>query len=118
MGRMSKATELSKCEEQVLSVIWSAEEKLALNEIRDRVNTRYGHEWKPQTVSTFLVRMVKKGILNAERSGRYILYTPNISQEEYQGVTIRNMVNMLFEGDLGALKARIQEMEEKKGDKL
>ena len=50
---------LSVCEEEVyLEICWMSEPP-ALEDVRSAVN-RLGHEWKPQTVSTFLNRLVKK----------------------------------------------------------
>lgn len=41
-------------------------------------------EWKPQTVSTFLSRLVKKQYLAVEKYGASNVYTPLISKEEYE----------------------------------
>lgn len=40
------------------------------------LNGKYKKDWKPQTVSTFLSRLVKKGLLITARKGRYSYYTP------------------------------------------
>ena len=50
--------ELTKCESQVMMIIWSTDYDMALPEIMDLVNHRYQKSWKPQTVSTFLTRCV------------------------------------------------------------
>ena len=49
---------VSRCEEQVLVTVWDAEETPDLSAVMNRVNSRFGHGWKPQTVSTFLGRLV------------------------------------------------------------
>lgn len=43
---------MSLCEEEVYVELCRMEEPPALEEMRAAVNMR-GHEWKPQTVSTF-----------------------------------------------------------------
>ena len=50
---------MSLCEEEVYVELCRMEEPPALEEMRAAVNMR-GHEWKPQTVSTFLIRLVKR----------------------------------------------------------
>ena len=56
--------DISACEKLVMKVIWDSTEELALQEVMDGVNHENGKNWKPQTVSTFLSRLVKKGFLN------------------------------------------------------
>lgn len=74
--------ELTKCESQVMMIIWSTDYDMALPEIMDLVNHRYQKNWKPQTVSTFLTRLVKKKALNMYRQGRSFLYHPLVGREE------------------------------------
>ena len=64
---------MSLCEEEVYVELCRMEEPPALEEMRAAVNMR-GHEWKPQTVSTFLIRLVKKGYVSTYRKGRYFYY--------------------------------------------
>ena len=65
---------LTTCEELVMKTIWDASEELSLTEIMQRVNEKYHKEWKPQTVSTFLARLVRKGYLQYYRKGRVFFY--------------------------------------------
>lgn len=51
---------LSDSELFVMKVIWRSEESLSLQDIAERVNRIYGKNWKPQTVSVFLGRIVRK----------------------------------------------------------
>ena len=48
---------LSDAEEMVMSVIWNNDELMSLEEIRKKSYEKYGKDWKPQTVSTFLARL-------------------------------------------------------------
>ncbi len=63
--------ELTNCEVLVMKVIWHSDEVLSIQEITRAVNATYDKDWKVQTVSTFLGKMVKKGYLNMQRKGRY-----------------------------------------------
>ena len=89
---------LSVCEEEVyLEICWMSEPP-ALEDVRSAVN-RLGHEWKPQTVSTFLNRLVKKRYLSMWKKGRYYYYKPEIYLEDYQAAECTRMLNRIFKGD-------------------
>ena len=53
-----------------MKTVWDAERDLDLTDITQRVNEAYNKKWRPQTVSTFLARLVKKGYLRHYRQGR------------------------------------------------
>ena len=73
----------SECEVVVMKCIWETDHDMALPEIMNMVNNRYHKEWKPQTVSTFLTRLVKKDFLNMYRQGRSFLYHPLVEEQVY-----------------------------------
>lgn len=74
---------LSDCELLIMKVIWRSEETLSLQDIAERVNRIYEKNWKPQTVSVFLGRIVKKNLLISKRHGRQFYYSPTVTEEEY-----------------------------------
>ncbi|MFR4351225.1 MAG: BlaI/MecI/CopY family transcriptional regulator [Roseburia sp.] len=94
--------DISLCEKLVMKVIWDSTEELALQEVMDRVNQENGKSWKPQTVSTFLTRLVKKGFLNMYRKGRYCYYQPIVSKDEFWKATIQENARFFTKGDVGA----------------
>lgn len=76
---------ISKCEEEILKMISELNpDSATLRQITDKVNSQYGHDWKIQTVSTFLNRLVKKKMLYSQRIGNSSYYISTISWEEYQ----------------------------------
>lgn len=91
---------ISECEEQTMSVIWNSDKALDLQPIRNEVNARFNHEWAPQTVSTYLQRLVKKGYLRMERKGRYTYYHPAVPLEQYRKEKLRSLVDVLYSGDV------------------
>lgn len=74
---------LTNCEEIVMKTVWDAERELDLSDITQRVNEVYHKEWKPQTVSTFLARLVRKGYLTNYRHGRVFYYQILVTQKDY-----------------------------------
>lgn len=75
---------LTECEEMVMKAVWDAGEELSLMEIMQRVNDKYHKQWKPQTVSTFLARLVTKGYLGHYRQGRTFFYQILVPFEAYR----------------------------------
>lgn len=96
--------EISKCEKEVLNIIYAETDDLALQDVMSKVNEQFGHEWKPQTVSTFLARLVRKGWLSMYRKGRYCYYQPTISKEEYDKYIWNEVLTTSFRGNIDMFK--------------
>lgn len=84
---------LTDCEQLVMKTVWDADEELSLAEIMRRVNTKYHKQWKSQTVSTFLSRLVTKGYLRHYRQGRVFLYQILVLPDEYKSQLTSDYVN-------------------------
>ncbi|KXT76996.1 CopY/TcrY family copper transport repressor [Streptococcus sp. DD12] len=70
---------LSNAEWQVMRILWM-KGSLTSSEIIAYLSERY--DWSPSTVKTLLRRLVEKGGLTQEKSGRAFLYSPAISQKD------------------------------------
>ena len=86
-------TNLTVIERKIMNVIWNTDHRMALAEIRKRVNDKFNAGWRPQTISTYLAHLIRKGWLSMERSGKVFLYTPEISAED----CLNEDLNSLFE---------------------
>lgn len=97
---------LSECEEQVMTVIWTSESEVEpdLKYVRAEVNARFNHEWAPQTVSTYLGRLVKKEYLTFKRKGRNSVYETLVELEQYRKERLQGLVEMLYGGDVEAVE--------------
>ena len=102
----------SKSEIFIMKIIWSADKALGVREVIARANSINNKDWKVQTVSTFLSRLVQRNFLTMERRGRVFYYHPNISEEEYGK---KEMVKCIdFWGD-GKIENIISVLAEAKG---
>lgn len=90
--------EITKSESKVMMVIWSSSQDLGLQEIMALLETNYDSLWKPQTVSTFLARLTKKGYLNMYRQGRQFLYRVMVEKEDYIQWMLSGMIDFWFDG--------------------
>lgn len=91
---------LSDCEELVMRCIWESEGDVGVQQITQMVNEKYAKDWKQQTVSTFLVRLVKKNYAEMYRKGRCFLYHPKIQKNEYLEAILKDYVEFWNNGDM------------------
>ena len=75
---------LTASETLVMKCIWDADKEMSLADIFEMVNSLYHKEWKYQTVSTFLAKIVQKGFIRARREGHRVIYEILISQDDYK----------------------------------
>ncbi|MBO4391041.1 MAG: BlaI/MecI/CopY family transcriptional regulator [Lachnospiraceae bacterium] len=94
---------LSECELLVMKCIWDhSDHQMVLSEIVVSLAEEYNRVWNPNTVSTFLTRLIRKGYLNSTRKGRYFFYHILVSEADYRNSMIDDRVNLWFGGDTTA----------------
>lgn len=94
--------DISACERMVMRVIWDSEEDLDLRHVMDNVNAKFHKSWKPQTVSTFLARLVRKGFLTSYRKGRYSYYQPAVKETDFKVSTVSENISFFDGGNSAA----------------
>lgn len=104
--------ELTNSETLVMKVIWKSSEVLSIQDILKEVNRCYGKDWKIQTVSTFLSKMVKKGYLDMQRRGRYFFYYPLVTEDEYGKKEITKCVEVWGNGKIDHLLTAFSKVHE------
>lgn len=106
---MMKLEHLTDCEELVMKTVWDAEKELGLTDIAKRVNEAGHKNWKPQTVSTFLARLVRKGYLEHYRQGRVFFYRILIPKRTYVGRRTNIFIELWCQGNASVLLAALME---------
>ncbi|MCC8029539.1 MAG: BlaI/MecI/CopY family transcriptional regulator [Lachnospiraceae bacterium] len=76
--------ELTKAEVMVMQTIWAADEEMMMGEILKRVNQKQPKTWKPQMLTSYLQRLVKKGFLLMKRQGRSYVYEVLIPEDDFR----------------------------------
>ncbi|MCC8082131.1 MAG: BlaI/MecI/CopY family transcriptional regulator [Lachnospiraceae bacterium] len=76
--------ELTKVEIMVMQTIWAADEELMMGQILERMNRKLPKPWKPQTMTSYLQRLVKKGFILMKRRGRSYVYEVLIPEDEFR----------------------------------
>lgn len=107
---MKKLLRMSDSEEEVMEALWNCGGKTTSFALHQELSKT--REWKLNTVITFLSRLAKKGLINADKAGRGkpSLYYPLVSRTEYKSYetqqflkkvhngSIKNLVTALYDG--------------------
>lgn len=120
---------LPDSELDIMLVLWKHQPPMSRIEIEKVVNEK--KTLAPTTILSLLTRLEKKHYVEVKKEGKMNLYTPLISQEEYQqsesksvleklyGNSLKKFVTSLYQGkkmsenDIKELQDFLQEMEEK-----
>lgn len=97
---MKKIEKLSDSEREIMDIIWNIDRKVTSSEILKIFNEGKGKKWSAQTISTFLTRIVDKGILKSDREGRTNYYYYIVNKKEYESNQAENILNNLYKGSL------------------
>lgn len=96
---MNFTKSMSGTEKEIMEYIWSLDEPISSSELLNYFNNK-GKDWKIQTLSTFLKRLVEKGILKSEQKGRSHYYTHKITFEQYESLQAKNFLNNMYNGSI------------------
>ena len=106
-----RAKPLTESEKITMKCVWDIGDGARLSRIMTLANDKYGKELKPQTVSTFLGKLVRKGFVEQYRDGRYFYYRILIDKHTYRTQMIRDDVEFW---DDDSLEMYISELFDKK----
>ncbi len=125
---MKKDIAISEAESVVMDVLWN-QHPLSAEEIVAALAQQ--QDWQEPTIKTLLNRLLKKGAVSAEPSGRRYLYAPLLQREDWLHRQSAGLLDRLFDGrvaplvahfgrhrklskkDIAELKQLIQDMEKK-----
>lgn len=94
---MSNFQSLSDSEMEIMRTIWGLASPVTTAQLLEI----FAHKgWKVQTMSTFLTRLVDKGVLSAAKRGKANYYTPSVTQEEYRQLEAEHVIDSMYHGDL------------------
>ena len=68
-----------------------------------------GNDWTPSTVSTFLQRLLKKGVLSSQKKGKTNLYYPVLRENEYELSETESFLSKLYQGSVKNMVAALYE---------
>ncbi len=95
---------ITDSEYEVMKVLWQAEKKLTVGEITLCLSES---GWADSTVSTFLQRLLKKGVISCEKKGKKNLYYPILKQSEYSLDQTQSLISRIYNGSAKSLVAAL-----------
>lgn len=84
---------LPDTELEVIKALWASGPDTPRTALDEKLSS-FG--WAPNTVNTYLTRLVKKGFVSVEHKRTGNLYTPLVSREEYQAFDSRATLSQLY----------------------
>ena len=84
---------LPDTELEVIKALWDSGANTPRSVLEERLAQR---AWAPNTVNTYLTRLVSKGFVAVEHKRSGNLYTPIVSREEYQAFDSRSTLSQLY----------------------
>lgn len=97
---MTTPIKISPAEWEVLNVLWD-QSPATSTEVYAALADHT--EWHQKTVSTFLTRLVEKGILRVHRDGRTNVYAPLKTREQCIRAESDSFMQRVFRGSVGPL---------------
>lgn len=100
-----KAQNLTELEQILMNIIWD-EPGCAVETIRERLET-LGHPLALPSIRTMTGILEKKGYISREAEGRRHLFFPEVSREQAQQSTLRELLQKAFGGSPLSLAATL-----------
>ena len=91
---------LTESEEIVMKAIWDCKKDPVLSDVVERVNGVYGKDWKPQTVSTFLSKLVRKNYTKLIRTGKIYTYKVVVKEDAYKRKLYKQHISFWNNNDI------------------
>ncbi len=91
---------LSDSEKEILSWMWEADREYSYKDVFLKFGENSDKQWKKQTISTFLTRMEKKGVISIRKTDGKYYYKPALNKCQYERKRARYILDSFFCGSL------------------
>jgi BlaI family penicillinase repressor len=99
---MKAPVSVSEAESVVLAVLWRAG-PMDTEAVVAALTPR--QQWQESTIKTLLNRLLKKGAIQAKKTGRRYVYTPVLTREQWLSSESEGLLDRLFGGRVAPLVA-------------
>lgn len=100
---MKEAPRISEAEWEVMKVVWKQGSPLLAQDIVQALTE--GTKWSAATIKTMINRLVGKGALQYERTGKSYLYSPAVTEAECRAAVSESFLDRVFDGSLSPMLA-------------
>ena len=103
---------LSKSEKEILEWMWKEDKEYSYKDISLQFGDNSDKGWKKSTLSTFLSRMEKKGVISVRYEGkkcfeRRRFFTVVLNRHQYERKRARHLLDSYFNGSLNQFMAAL-----------
>lgn len=106
---MKNISQISESEFEIMKLLWK-NNPLFSNEIIVSLSDKMN--WSPQTIKTFINRLLNKEVIGFEKCGRSYLYYPLFSYDDYIKSENTSFLQRLYDGALTTLFSKFLEEED------
>ncbi len=99
----------------IMKVLWQSNTEMTVAEVEKALD---GSDWTSSTVSTFLQRLLKKGVIACNKRGKTNLYYPLMEQCEYDLNETENFLTKIYKGSVKNLVAALYENKKLSGEEI
>ena len=97
---------ITDSEYTIMKILWKTNEKMTVAQVVEQLD---GNDWTPSTVSTFLQRLLKKGVVACDKKGKTNLYYPKLRQDEYDLSETESFLCKIYKGSVKNMVAALYE---------
>lgn len=95
---------LTEVELEVMNAVWD----LGETTVKDvQAKLPKGRDLAYTSVATMMKILEQKGVLGSRKGEKAHVYSPKISRDEYEALTLRHLATHLFRGDPTSMVARL-----------
>ncbi len=105
MPRSKKRVELTKCEAEVMEVVWD-KGSVTVNDVVDTIDRELAYT---TVLTTMKILEDKKIVRRGKKIGRAFTYTPKVSREQVQEGMVKSLADQLFGGSIRSLVLNLLE---------
>lgn len=103
---MKELPKISEAEWEVMKLLWKAN---PLTSEKIIASLAEENNWSTQTIKTFITRLIKKGAIGFEKTGRVYNYYPLVSEDECIKYENNFFLNKVYNGALNILFSKFLE---------
>ncbi|MCI8896054.1 MAG: BlaI/MecI/CopY family transcriptional regulator [Lachnospiraceae bacterium] len=100
---MEEDRDLTACEAVIMKAVWEAEEDLSVMELRQILRNRFGKDYAPTTVRTFLVMLSDKGFVRTYRIKKNAYVHALKDEKAYKAAQLQKQADFWYNGSAADL---------------
>jgi len=104
-GSMRK--KLTDLEALIMAIVWDAGGQVTVRYVYENIQRK--RKLAYTTIMTVMGRLVEKGILSRDKTGRAYLYAPLVTKSSMLGTSLKSLADQYFSGKMPSLVSHLLE---------